>query len=34
MPAPGDRSLFKVYTNNADDCGEGSNVVDITWPAE
>ena len=31
--APGDRSLFRVYTINADDRGKGSNVVDITWPA-
>ena len=30
--APGDRSLFKVHTINADDREKGSNVVDVTWP--
>jgi len=30
--SPRDRSIFKVYTINADDHGKGSNGVDITWP--
>ena len=33
LPAPGDRSLLKAQTINADDRAKGSNVVDITWPA-